>query len=117
MKQIVVLISGRGSNMEALVRARDRGELPGRIAAVISNRPQAAGLETAARAGIATDCVDHRAFAGREEFDLALAECIDRHQPDLVVLAGFMRILGEGFVRRYAGRLVNIHPSLLPAFP
>ena len=117
MKQIVVLISGRGSNMEALVRARDRGELPGRIAAVISNRPQAAGLETAARAGIATDCVDHRAFAGREEFDLALAECIDRHQPDLVVLAGFMRILGEGFVRRYAGRLVNIHPPLLPAFP
>lgn len=117
MKQIVVLISGRGSNMEALIRARDRGELPGRIAAVISNQPQAAGLETAARAGIATHCVDHRDFASRGEFDLALAACVDRHQPDLVVLAGFMRILGEGFVRRYEGRLVNIHPSLLPAFP
>ena len=117
MKNIVILISGRGSNMEALVRARDAGELPVNIAAVISNRPDAAGLETAARAGIVTHFIDHKAFAGRDAFDAALAECIDAFTPDLVVLAGFMRILGDGFVRHYAGRLINIHPSLLPAFP
>jgi len=84
---------------------------------VISNRSAAQGLETAARAGIATHFVDHQAFAGREAFDAALAECIDGFAPDLVVLAGFMRILSEGFVRHYAGRLINIHPSLLPSFP
>ena len=117
MKNIVILISGRGSNMEALVRARDARELPVNIAAVISNRPDAAGLETAARAGIVTHFIDHKAFAGRDAFDAALAECIDAFTPDLVVLAGFMRILGDGFVRHYAGRLINIHPSLLPAFP
>ena len=117
MKNIVILISGRGSNMEALIAARDAGQLPVNIAAVISNRPDAKGLETAARAGIATACLDHKAFAGREAFDAALAECIDRFAPDLVVLAGFMRILTEGFVRHYDGRLMNIHPSLLPAFP
>ena len=117
MKKIVILISGRGSNMEALIRARDAGELPVTIAAVISNRPDAAGLETAAKAGIVTHYIDHKAFAGREAFDAALAECIDGFAPDLVVLAGFMRILSEGFVRHYAGRLMNIHPSLLPAFP
>ena len=117
MKNIVILISGRGSNMEALIAARDAGDLPVNIAAVISNRPDAKGLETAARAGIATRCLDHKAYAGREVFDAALAECIDGFAPDLVVLAGFMRILSEGFVRRYDGRLVNIHPSLLPSFP
>jgi phosphoribosylglycinamide formyltransferase-1 len=117
MKNIVILISGRGSNMEALIAARDAGNLPVNIAAVISNRPAAAGLATAARAGIATRHLDHKAFAGREAFDAALAECIDGYAPDLVVLAGFMRILSEGFVRHYEGRLINIHPSLLPSFP
>jgi phosphoribosylglycinamide formyltransferase-1 len=117
MKNIVILISGRGSNMEALIAARDAGNLPVNIAAVISNRPDAAGLATAAKAGIATRHLDHKAFAGREAFDAALAECIDGFAPDLVVLAGFMRILTEGFVRHYEGRLMNIHPSLLPSFP
>lgn len=117
MKNIVILISGRGSNMEALIAARDAGNLPVNIAAVISNRPDAAGLETAAKAGIATHYIDHKAFAGREAFDAALIECIDGFAPDLVILAGFMRILSEGFVRHYEGRLMNIHPSLLPSFP
>ena len=117
MKNIVILISGRGSNMEALIAARDAGNLPVNIAAVISNRPDARGLETAAKAGITTHYVDHKVFAGREAFDAALAECIDQFQPDLVILAGFMRILSEGFVRHYEGRLINIHPSLLPSFP
>lgn len=117
MKRIVILVSGRGSNMEAMIAARNAGELPVEIAAVISNRPDAKGLETAARAGIATRSLDHKAYSGREAFDAALAECIDGFSPDLVVLAGFMRILSEGFVRRYEGRLINIHPSLLPAFP
>ena len=117
MKNIVILISGRGSNMEAMIAARDAGTLPVHIAAVISNRPDAKGLETAARAGITTHYVDHKAFPSREAFDGALAECIDGFAPDLVVLAGFMRILTEGFVRHYEGRLLNIHPSLLPSFP
>mgnify|MGYP001178181593 FL=1 len=113
MKSIVILVSGRGSNMEAIVRAA----IPGaRIAAVISNRPDAQGLAFAAAHGIATAVVDHRAHADRVAFDAALAEAIDAHAPDLVVLAGFMRILTDGFVRRYAGRLLNIHPSLLPSF-
>lgn len=117
MKNIVILISGRGSNMEALIAERDAGRLPVNIAAVISNRADAKGLETAAAAGIATRCLDHKAFAGREAFDAALAACIDEFSPDLVVLAGFMRILTPDFVRHYAGRLLNIHPSLLPSFP
>ena len=117
MKKTVILISGRGSNMEALIVARDCGTLPVDIAAVISNRPDAAGLATAAAAGIAVRCIDHKAFAGRDAFDAALAGCIDGFAPDLVVLAGFMRILSDGFVHHYAGRLMNIHPSLLPAFP
>lgn len=117
MKNIVILISGRGSNMEALIGARDRGDLPVNIAAVISNRPDAKGLETAAAAGIATSCLDHKAYAGRDAFDAALAACIDEFAPDLVVLAGFMRILTPDFVRHYEGRLLNIHPSLLPSFP
>lgn len=117
MKNIAILISGRGSNMEALIAARDAGTLPVNIAAVISNRPDAKGLETAAKAGIATRSLDHKAFAGREAFDAALAECIDEFAPDLVILAGFMRILTPDFVRHYDGRLLNIHPSLLPSFP
>lgn len=117
MKNIVILISGRGSNMEALIAARDAGTLPVNIAAVISNRPAAAGLEIAEKAGITAHYIDHQAFAERDAFDAALAECIDGFAPDLVVLAGFMRILSDAFVRHYAGRLMNIHPSLLPAFP
>ena len=117
MKNIVILISGRGSNMEALIAARDAGTLPVNIAAVISNRPEARGLETAQRAGIAAHFIDHKGFASREDFDAALSECIEQFSPDLVVLAGFMRILTPAFVRRYEGRLLNIHPSLLPSFP
>jgi len=113
MKKIVILISGRGSNMEAMLAAR----LPVHIAAVISNRPDAKGLETAARAGIDTAVLDHKQFASRESFDQALATLIDGYQPDLVVLAGFMRILTPAFVEHYAGRMLNIHPSLLPSFP
>jgi len=113
MKRYVILISGRGSNMEALLGAA----LPGTCAAVISNRPDAAGLAYAAGRGIPAIAIDHRGFASREEFDAALAAEIERHAPDLVLLAGFMRILTDGFVRRFEGRLLNIHPSLLPAFP
>ena len=113
MKNIVILISGRGSNMEALVRAR----LPAKIAAVISNRADAAGLKFAAQSSLPTQVVDERAFSSREAFDDALATAIDQHSPDLVALAGFMRVLGGDFVRHYSGRMVNIHPSLLPAFP
>ncbi|RVT87915.1 phosphoribosylglycinamide formyltransferase [Inhella crocodyli] len=117
MKNVVILISGRGSNMEAIVHACQRESWPGRIAAVISNRPEAAGLAFAAAQGIATAVVDHKAYAGREPFDAALREAIDAHAPDLVVLAGFMRILTPAFTAHYSGRLLNIHPSLLPAFP
>ncbi len=117
MKRIVVLISGRGSNLRAIVEASVAEAWPARVVAVLSNRPQAAGLVYAAGQGIATAVVDHRRFADRTAFDAALAAEIDRHTPDLVLLAGFMRILTDGFVARYAGRLLNIHPSLLPAFP
>ncbi|HWH73548.1 MAG TPA: phosphoribosylglycinamide formyltransferase [Methylibium sp.] len=117
MKRIVILISGRGSNMEAIVQAYAREGWPAEIVAVLSNRPEAGGLAWAGARGIATGAVDHRAHAGREAFDAALAAAIDAHRPDWVVLAGFMRILTPGFVERYAGRLLNIHPSLLPAFP
>lgn len=113
MKRYVILISGRGSNMESLL---DAG-LPGTCAAVISNRADAAGLASAAARGIATAVIEHRGFASRADFDATLAAEIDRHSPDLVLLAGFMRILGDDFVRRFEGRLLNIHPSLLPAFP
>ena len=113
MRKLVILISGRGSNMEAMLEAG----LPARIAAVISNRADAAGLAIAASYGIPTRVVEHRQFANREAFDAKLAEVVDEYAPDYVLLAGFMRILGEAFVTRYSGRLVNIHPSLLPAFP
>jgi phosphoribosylglycinamide formyltransferase 1 len=116
-QRIVILISGRGSNMEAIVRACAAEAWPAAVVAVIANRPAAAGLAFAAGHGIATAVVDHHAFAGREAFDAALAQAIEAHAPDLVLLAGFMRILGAAFVRRFEGRLLNIHPSLLPAFP
>ncbi|VUZ26831.1 Phosphoribosylglycinamide formyltransferase [uncultured Comamonas sp.] len=120
MKNIVILISGSGSNMAAIVRAAQQGDWAGRhgarIAAVISNRADAKGLQFARDNGIATAVLDHKAFASREDFDAALAQLIDQYQPALVVLAGFMRILTPGFVAHFAGRLLNIHPSLLPAF-
>ncbi len=113
MKSIVILISGRGSNMEAIVTAA----LPVVIRAVISNRPDAKGLLFAASRGIATEVVDHKAFVAREDFDAALANAIACHQPDFIVLAGFMRVLTDAFLAQFANRIVNIHPSLLPAFP
>ena len=121
MKNIVILISGTGSNMAAIVRAAAQQDwaarFNARVAAVISNRADAPGLAFAREHGIAAEVVEHNAYASREAFDARLAEVIDAHAPALVVLAGFMRILTPGFVARYAGRLVNIHPSLLPAFP
>jgi len=113
VKRIVILISGRGSNMQALLGA----SLPCQVAAVISNRADAQGLEIARAHGIATAVLPHHDFADRAAFDSALAKEIDRYAPDVIVLAGFMRILTDGFVERYAGRLINIHPSLLPAYP
>jgi phosphoribosylglycinamide formyltransferase-1 len=113
---IVILISGRGSNMQAIVEACAAQAWPARVAAVISNRADAAGLQFARERGIATAVLDHREWPARDAFDTALAECIDAWAPRVVVLAGFMRVLGAGFVRRYAGRLINVHPSLLPAF-
>jgi phosphoribosylglycinamide formyltransferase 1 len=113
MLSIVILISGRGSNMEAILRAA----LPIRVRAVIANRPDAAGLATAGAAGIDTAIVDHKSFATRDAFDDALANVIDDYQPDYIVLAGFMRVLGSAFIARFRHRILNIHPSLLPAFP
>jgi phosphoribosylglycinamide formyltransferase-1 len=121
MKNIVILISGSGSNMAAILRAAEQGRwaqrLNARVAAVVSNRADAAGLDLAKAHGIPTAVLDHKAYASRDEFDVALMAEVDRFAPDLVVLAGFMRILTPGFVAHYAGRLLNIHPSLLPAFP
>jgi phosphoribosylglycinamide formyltransferase-1 len=119
MKNIVILISGRGSNMEAVVRAAETEgwSASARIAAVISNKPDAGGLAFAQARGIPTAVVPSKQFASREAFDAKLQETIDAFQPDLVVLAGFMRILTAPFVEHYAGRMLNIHPSLLPLFP
>ena len=125
MKNIVILISGGGSNMAAIVKTAQRDQWPrtlgAQVAAVISNKATAGGLEFAREHGIATEVVEHKTYGSRDDFDAALAAVIDRFEapgaPVLVVLAGFMRILTPGFVSRYAGRLVNIHPSLLPAFP
>jgi phosphoribosylglycinamide formyltransferase 1 len=117
MKRIVILISGRGSNMQAIVQRCAEQGWPAQVVAVIANRAEAAGLGFAAELGIATAVVDHKAFMTREAFDDALAACIDSFEPHLLVLGGFMRILGAAFVQRYAGRFLNIHPSLLPAFP
>lgn len=120
MKNIVILISGGGSNMAAIVRASQQQnwakQYNARVAAVVSNKAEAQGLAFARDNGIATEVLDHRQFDSREAFDAQLMQVIDRHAPDLVVLAGFMRILTPGFVAHYEGRMVNIHPSLLPAF-
>jgi phosphoribosylglycinamide formyltransferase-1 len=117
MKRIVVLISGKGSNMQAIVRQCAQEGWPAEVVGVVSNRADAGGLGYARERGLATAVIDHRAYANRPSFDEALAQAIDTFKPDLVVLAGFMRILGPAFVHRYANRLLNIHPSLLPAFP
>jgi len=117
MKRIVILISGRGSNMEAIVQACAEQAWPAQVVAVLANRPSAAGLEFAAARGIDTVVVDHKAFAVRGDFDTALARAIEGFAPDLLLLAGFMRILGSAFVQRFEGRMLNIHPSLLPSFP
>lgn len=121
MKNIVILISGGGSNMAAIVRAAEQQHWQqhygARVVAVVSNKPSAKGLDFARAQGIATEVLEHQPFPSREAFDAELVRVIDRHAPTLVVLAGFMRILTPGFVNHYAGRLVNIHPSLLPAFP
>jgi phosphoribosylglycinamide formyltransferase-1 len=116
-RRIVILISGRGSNMQALAEACRNEGWPAEVAAVIASKPDAAGLEWAAQQGIPTGALYHKDYASREAFDAALAAEIDRYEPDYVILAGFMRVLTPGFVNHYAGRLVNIHPSLLPAFP
>ena len=120
MKNIVILISGGGSNMAAIVRTAQQQDWAGRhgirVAAVLSNKADAKGLVLAREQGIATQVLDHKAYPSREAFDTALAQAIDAYEPSLVVLAGFMRILTPGFVDHFAGRLVNIHPSLLPAF-
>ena len=114
---VVVLISGSGSNLQALIDSVAQGDNPARIAAVISNRGDAYGLVRAQTAGTATEVLDHKQFDGREAFDAALVEAIDGFDPQLVVLAGFMRILTPDFVRRFEGRMLNIHPSLLPKYP
>jgi len=116
-KRITVLISGRGSNLAALLDAMRDGALGGTITRVIANVPDAPGLDVARTHGVAATLLDNRDFATREAFDAALADAIDAQRPDLVVLAGFMRVLGAPFVRRFADRLLNVHPSLLPLYP
>ena len=117
LPKAVILISGSGSNLQAIIDAASSGDLPLEIAAVISNVPEAYGLQRAARADISTHALDHRKFSQRELFDAELIRTIEQYQPDIVVLAGFMRILSNDFVHRYLGRLINIHPSLLPKYP
>ncbi|MEY4475076.1 MAG: phosphoribosylglycinamide formyltransferase [Pseudomonadota bacterium] len=117
MKKIVVLVSGQGSNLQALIDARQQGRISGMITAVFSNNPEAYGLERAELAGIPHHALDTQSYADRTSFDTALAQAIDQYQPDLLVLAGYMRILSAGFVQRYIGRMLNIHPSLLPKYP
>ncbi len=115
--KLVILISGSGSNLQSFIDSTQSGLLPADIAAVISNRPNAYGLERAANAGIETSVIDHTEFDNRDDFDAQLMQCIDRYSPDLVILAGFMRILTPEFVAHFHGRLLNIHPSLLPKYP
>jgi len=121
MRRIVCLISGRGSNLESILRTAAAenwaSEVPARVVAAVSSRADAAGLAVASAYGVPTAVIEHRRFASREAFDAKLAEAIDEYSPDVVVLAGFMRVLGSEFVARFAGRLINVHPSLLPAFP
>ena len=113
MKRIVILISGRGSNLQSILDAK----LDAQIAVVISNNPAARGIDIARSAGVDTAVIDHRAFPDRASFEAVLADKVDSYRPDLLVLAGFMRILTEGFIKRFRNRIMNIHPSLLPAFP
>lgn len=115
--RLAILISGRGSNMQAFIDACDTGVLDARIGVVLSNNPDAAGLQKAAEAGIATACVNHRDYDTREAFDAAMVAALEPHAPDLVILAGFMRILTPVFIAPFAGKLLNIHPSLLPKYP
>ncbi|QIB66393.1 phosphoribosylglycinamide formyltransferase [Kineobactrum salinum] len=115
--RIAILISGRGSNMVAFLEACEQGRLAADICLVASNRPDAAGLARAAAAGVPTACVDHRDYPEREAFDAALVRCVQQQEPDLVILAGFMRILTPVFITPFSGRLLNIHPSLLPKYP
>jgi phosphoribosylglycinamide formyltransferase 1 len=117
MKRIVILISGRGSNMQSVIDACAAERWDASVAAVISNRPDATGLELARARGVVAHVVDHKAHVQRDDFDRALARAIDAHEPDAVLMAGFMRIVGGEFVRRYEGRMLNVHPSLLPSFP
>ncbi len=115
--RLAILISGRGSNMQAFIDACKSGQLDADIALVIRNNPDAVGLKTASAGGIATACVDHRDYSSREDFDAAMVSALKPHQPDLVILAGFMRILTSVFITPFAGKLLNIHPSLLPNYP
>ena len=115
--KLVILVSGGGSNLQSFIDGVENGSLSAEIAAVFSNRPKAFGLERAAKAAIATEVVDHTLFESREAFDAELMQRIDAYSPDLVILAGFMRILTPWFVRQWAGRMINIHPSLLPKYP
>ena len=116
MKSIVVLISGSGSNLQAIIDACSSGFIPGKVSAVIANKANAYGLVRANEAGISTQVLSHKNYASREKYDIALMDAIDQHQPDLVVLAGFMRILSPAFVQHFSGRLLNVHPSLLPKY-
>lgn len=117
MQRLVILISGSGSNLQAFINQCQTGQLKAEIAAVIANKADAYGLERAKQAGIKTEVIDHKQFASREAFDVALAAAVEAYQPDAVILAGFMRILTASFVTRFLGRLLNIHPSLLPKYP
>lgn len=115
--RIAILISGRGSNMQSIVKAAELGQIAGDVCCVLSNKPQAAGLRFAKTNGIATECINHKNYTSRENFDKALIETLDQYKPDLIVLAGFMRILTPVFIGHYAGKILNIHPSLLPKYP
>jgi len=117
MKRVAFLVSGSGTNAENLIQRIQRGEIPAIPALVISNKPGVTALEKAAALRVTTVVIDHKAYADRAAFDQALDECLQKHKIDFVVLAGFMRVLTEGFVKKYHGRLINIHPALLPAFP
>jgi len=117
MKRIAFLVSGSGTNMANLIQRVRVGEIPADPVIVISNKPGVGALEKASALGVETVVIDHKAYASREAFDHALSECLDSHKIDYVVLAGFMRVLTPDFVRKYHGRLINIHPALLPAFP
>lgn len=112
-----ILISGSGTNLQSFIDKRDSGDIDLDLCVVFSNRPDAQGLERARNAGIPTECLEHAGFADRESFDRAMADILDQYEPDLIVLAGFMRILSPWFVTRYEGRILNIHPALLPAYP